>query len=319
MDGPPVEPHPGRNRWTDHRRAGTVRIAFLGMDGPLSIEALRTVAQRDDVVAIVRPAPATRRPALRDQLGRMVRALGLRRRGSLAGIGREIGTRVTTLGHRSDPALASLLRASRPDLLCVASFPWLLAPETYSLARLGAINVHAALLPRHRGLLPLFWIYHADDRETGVTIHWMSEQADAGDVLVQSRFPLPRGLPVDALNRRNAAVTGPLLGRALAAIAAGDPPRVTQDESRATAAPFVRAGTPMVAFDTWGAERTWHFLAGLYPRFIEPLRDARGDALVYRGVQGFSIEPHCRVPGTIERAGKGARLFCHNGFVRLET
>jgi len=296
-----------------------MRIAFLGMDGPLSIEALRAVARREEVVAIARPAIATGQPTLRGRIGRTARALGLRRGSPLAGVGREIGTRVTTLGHRSDPALASLLRASRPDLLCVASFPWLLAPETYSLARLGAINVHAALLPRHRGPLPLFWIYHADDRETGVTVHWMSEQADAGDIMFQSSFPLPRALPVEDLNRRNAAVAGPLLGRALEAIAAGDPPRVAQDESRATAAPFVRAGTPMVAFDSWGAERTWHFLAGLYPRFIEPLRDDRGDALVYRGVHGFSIESHCRVPGTVERAGKGARLFCRDGFVQLET
>ena len=112
---------------------------------------------------------------------------------------------------RSDPTLRVLLEEARPDLLCVASFPWLLAPALLAIPRLGAVNVHTALLPRHRGPLPLFWIYHADDRETGVTVHWMIEQADAGAIIRQSAFPLPRGLPVDELNRQNARAAGPLL------------------------------------------------------------------------------------------------------------
>ena len=294
-----------------------MRIAFLGMGGPLSFAALRSAGLDHDIVAIGRPAG--RRTGLRGRLGELALALGLRRRDSIDALAREHGVRVTELRDRSDPALRTMLLASRPDLLCVASFPWLLAPETYSLARLGAVNVHAALLPRHRGLLPLFWIYHADDRETGVTVHWVGPGADDGDILCQSRFPMPRGLPVDELNHRNAAVAGPLLRHALVTIAAGDAPRIPQDESLATTAPFVRPGTPMVAFDAWGAERTWHFLAGLYPRFIEPLPDPEGRILPYRAVQGFELETHGRMPGTVERAGNSARLFCGDGFVRLET
>jgi methionyl-tRNA formyltransferase len=296
-----------------------MRIAFLGTNGPLSIEALKAAARHYSVVAIARPATARAEPSLRGRLRRVARALGLQRGDSLDAIAGDIGTKVTELRDRSDPALGLLLQQSRPDILCVASFPWLLAPGICAIAARGAVNVHAALLPRHRGPLPLFWIYHADDRQTGVTVHWVTERPDAGDILFQHGFPLSRGEPVDVLNRRNAEVAGPLLGRALAAIAEGSAPREAQDDAQATAAPFVRAGTPMVAFESWGAERVWHFLAGLYPRFIEPLHDAKGAAIHYRGVPGFSIESHERAVGSVERTRNGADLFCRDGLVHLAT
>jgi methionyl-tRNA formyltransferase len=294
-----------------------MRIAFLGTNGPLAVEALAAAARGHDIVMIGRP----QRPAkgVRAMLGRAARRLRRPTSHSLDGIARVSRVRIHNLHGPTDPALRSVLAAARPDLLCVASFPWLLQRDVLHLARFGAINVHPALLPRHRGILPLFWIYHADDRETGVTVHRMSEAADQGDILLQSRFELPRGLPVDELNRCNAAVTGPLLARALAAIASGDARGTPQDESQATSAPFVRAGTPMVAFDHWGAERTWHFLAGLFPRFVEPLRDPSGRPLVYGGVRGFALESHTRSAGSIERHGQLARLFCHDGFVELEA
>ena len=296
-----------------------MRIAFLGMNGPLSLAALGAAARDHQIVAIARPASAGAAPGLRGRLGQAARALLMRRADSLDGIARQAGIRVTELGSRSDPALAAQLLQCRPDVLCVATYPWLLAPEILSLARLGSLNVHAALLPRHRGLLPLFWVYHADDRRTGVTVHWMDERADGGDIVHQSSFALPRGEPVDTLNRRNAEAAGPALVCALAAIADGSAARTIQDETKATAAPFVRAGTPMVAFDSWGAERVWHFLAGLYPRFVEPLRDAAGNAVPYRGVHGYALETHRRAPGTLERVPGGIALFCRDGLVHLET
>jgi methionyl-tRNA formyltransferase len=296
-----------------------MRIAFLGTNGLLSAGALKAVAHEHRIVAIARPVSTTATIGMRTRLSNVVRALGLRRNDSIDAIARQHGIMVTELNNRSDSTLAALLRQSRPDVLCVASFPWLLAPELLSIARLGAINVHAALLPRHRGPLPLFWIYHADDRESGVTVHWMDERADAGDVVAQSAFPLARGEPVDSLNQRNAEVAGPLLARALAAIDNGSAPRMMQDEARATAAPFVHAGTPMVAFDSWPTERVWHFLAGLYPRFVEPLQDVSGMPVRYRGVRGFFIDSHRQGPGTVELTRSGARLFCRDGWVRLRS
>ena len=299
-----------------------MRIAFLGMNGPLSRETISVIARYHELVVVARPAPATPtrdRPGvgLKRRIGGTLRAFGLRGGDPLARIAQDAGVRVHDLIGPHDLALANQVGEKRVDLLCVAGFPWLLPLEVLEIPSLGAINVHAALLPRHRGPLPLFWIYHADDRTTGVTVHWMNERADAGDVIRQSAFPLPRGEHVDRLNHRNAETAGPLLRSALDDIAAGTAARTPHDETRATAAPFVRSGTPMVAFDEWDVERVWHFTTGLYPRFIEPLTDADGRAVRYLGVSGFSRESHARRPGSVERSANGFDLFCRGGRVHL--
>jgi hypothetical protein len=69
----------------------------------------------------------------------------------------------------------------------------------------------------------------------------------------------------------------------------------------------------MVDFAHWGAERVWHFLAGLYPRFREPL----ANGVSYRGVRGFQLMPHDRASGHVERASRGWSLFCRDGIVEL--
>jgi methionyl-tRNA formyltransferase len=294
-----------------------MRVAFLGTDGLVSCEALGAIARDHRIVAIGRPAPTA--TGIRSYLGRAARTLGLRATGAVDAIAREQGVAITQVQHRSDPALLAALRQSRPDVLCVAVFPWLLGREILTLPHLGAVNVHTSLLPRHRGPLPLFWIYHADDRQTGVTVHWMEARADSGAIVSQASFPLARGESVEVLNARNARVAGPLLADALSAIADGSASRLPQEEAQATAAPFVRAGATMIDFEHWDAERIWHFLRGLYPRFIEPLTDESGAPVPYRAVSGYSIERHRVAPGTVQAGRQGANLYARDGIVQLAT
>jgi methionyl-tRNA formyltransferase len=211
----------------------------------------------------------------------------------------------------------SAVRGAAPDVICIAGFPWILPPGVYQAARLAAINVHPSLLPRHRGLLPLFWVYHADDRETGVTVHRVTERADAGGILEQEGFPLPRGCPVDRLNDRNGMAAGLALRRAVTALAEGVARERSQDERLVTTAPAVQPGTPMVDFAAWDVERVWHFLAGLFPRFIEPLSSDRGPVR-YGGVRGFRREVHSRAPGTVAVTRQGPELYCADGVVELD-
>ncbi len=213
--------------------------------------------------------------------------------------------------------VARQLDAWRPDIIALAGFPWLLDARTLGASRLGALNVHTALLPRHRGILPLFWIYRADDRETGVTVHWATEQADAGDIVAQESFVLARGRPVDDLNRENATRGASLMRLAITTIEAGTSRREPQDAARATHAPWVRAGTPMINFATWGAERVWHFLAGLSPRWTEPLWTHDGARATYVGVRQFDLGAPGGPPGSVERSADGWRLACRDGWVSL--
>src|SRR5437763_10114191 len=79
------------------------------------------------------------------------------------------------------------------DLICVASFPRIIPREILARASRGGLNVHAALLPKHRGVDPLFWTFFDFDEETGVTLHWIDEGVDSGDIVAQRAWPLERG------------------------------------------------------------------------------------------------------------------------------
>lgn len=297
-----------------------MRLVFFGTDGPLSVHALRAIGPDHEIVGVVRamrtpshrPAPAT----ARGLLGGIARALGWRRGATLSDLAQSLHAPLWETRSGSDPDITARIAAVRPDLICITGFPWLLGPELLAIPSAGALNAHAALLPRHRGPLPLFWIYYHDDRETGVTVHRVTEQADAGDILEQVRFALPRGFPVEALNRLNAERGAALLRQTLSAFSKGHTRERTQDEFRATLAPMVRAGSRMIDFGQWEVERVWHFCAGLYPRFVEPLTTEDGVPALYGGVLGYE-RGAARAPGTVTRAPHGFDLHCLSGRVRL--
>jgi methionyl-tRNA formyltransferase len=220
---------------------------------------------------------------------------------------------------RDDPRVAALLAEAAPDVVVIAKYPWILPMTVFQTSRLGAINLHPALLPRHRGPLPLFWIYHGDDRESGVTAHWVTAEVDAGPIAGRTKIPVPRGLPVDDLSRRNGEIAGPLALAVLADIDSGTAAAEQQDDDLATAAPYLSSGRPMVDFEAWPVERVWHFLAGLFPRFQEPLRDQGNRPARYYGVTGYTEAGHSKALGRVERQGQEWSLGCRGGFVRLRA
>jgi methionyl-tRNA formyltransferase len=89
-----------------------------------------------------------------------------------------------------DPAFHETLRAWAPDLGVVAAYGRILPREVLDLPTHGCINVHASLLPRHRGAAPVQWSLMSGDQETGITIMRMNEELDAGDILLQRRLPI---------------------------------------------------------------------------------------------------------------------------------
>jgi len=244
------------------------------------------------------------------------RAAGMHSLSPLEHFAREQGIPVIPVTDRNGPTVAERLRAARPDLICVATFPRLIPREITGLAPLGAINVHPSLLPRHRGPLPLFWTYYGDDRTAGVTVHHLSDAFDSGDIILREGFPLPRGYCAATLSDDVARRGATLLRAAAHALVRDNAPRVAQDERAATYAPRIRPGAAMVRFDEWDVERVWHFLAALVPRFREPLEDSEGRVVDYRHVAGFE-RGSSGAPGTTETVIGGWKLHCRGGIVLL--
>jgi methionyl-tRNA formyltransferase len=285
-----------------------MKIVLFGTSTRFSLLTLQELAAHGLVVAVVLSAPSRR--GLRGLLP------SLRRRSPLESAAHACMIPVIRFTDTNQSAVAERLCSLRPDMICIATFPRLISTEIIALAPLGAINVHPSLLPRHRGPLPLFWTYYANDRVSGVTVHHASQVFDAGDIILQESFPLPRAYPATKLNEDVGQRGAALLRSAVQALACGRAPRVVQDDQAATVAPRVRPGVPMVRFDEWDVERVWHFLAGLSPRFREPLTDSEGCPVLYQSVIGFE---RCRssAPGSVELIANGWKLQCRGGVLLL--
>ena len=124
----------------------------------------------------------------------------------------------------SKHAIEPLLRAYQPDLMICWGFPWKIPLAALQVPRLGSINCHPALLPRHRGPIPFAWAIREGDGEYGVTWHRMDAELDTGHILAQATVPMEDDdFDILAVGPRTAPVALGLLPRVLERVASGDP------------------------------------------------------------------------------------------------
>jgi methionyl-tRNA formyltransferase len=128
---------------------------------------------------------------------------------------------------------AAMLAPLRPDLIVSGGFPWRIPDDVLALPRLGAINMHPALLPRYRGPAAVEWALRNGDAELGFTIHRIAPDFDTGPILAQVRIPIADEDDIDSLVAKFGSVLPGLLGEALKGVARGDPGE-PQDEAEAT-------------------------------------------------------------------------------------
>jgi methionyl-tRNA formyltransferase len=133
----------------------------------------------------------------------------------------------------ADEAVARL-RAARPDFLFSFYFRQMLSPRVLALAPRGALNLHGSLLPRYRGRSPVNWALLHGETETGVTLHYMDEKPDHGDIVGQRAVAIERADTALTLTRKLARAGGELLREVVPALFAGSAPRRPQDHARSS-------------------------------------------------------------------------------------
>lgn len=136
-------------------------------------------------------------------------------------LARELGLPVWQPARCRAPEFLDQLRALRPDLVVVAAYGQLLPPALLELPPFGCLNVHASLLPRHRGAAPIQWAILEGDAATGVTIMRMDPGLDTGDILTQETTPIEPDDDAATLHERLAALGAELLVRTIPAYVAG--------------------------------------------------------------------------------------------------
>jgi len=141
-----------------------------------------------------------------------------------------------------EPEFVQKIKSAEPDLILVASYDKKIPRKILDIPKIAAVNAHPSLLPKYRGACPEFWAIRNGERETGVTLHDLAEEFDAGDILLQEKLAISHIETLGSLLYRAAELSSNLLATFLDHVDQNlSLPTQSQDESQATRAPLVNA------------------------------------------------------------------------------
>lgn len=151
------------------------------------------------------------------------------------------------------------------DVMVVIAFGQKIAPTIVNHPRLGSVNLHASLLPRHRGAAPIHWAILSGDAVTGNSVIRLADRMDAGAVLATSP-PRPTASFTTGELHDQLASDGPeVIARVIAALADGTAVELPQDESLATLAPKLSRESSRLEFAADDADAIARRVRAMYP------------------------------------------------------
>ncbi len=209
----------------------------------------------------------------------------------------QLGLAVTQPDKIRDPAVIARLRELKPDLMVVVAYGQIIPRDVLAIPANGVVNVHASLLPRHRGAAPIARAILAGDDETGVTIMKMDEQLDHGPVLAARSTAIGPREDAAALTSRLADLGAELLVETLERF--GDIDAVEQDHARATLAPRLRKEEGELEL-TMDAREIDRHVRALQPWPGATLPTARGRVKILSG----HVDGERYVPNVVQLSGK---------------
>lgn len=161
-------------------------------------------------------------------------------------------------------------RGARFDLVMCCSYSMRIQPAMLEAVNYNAVNVHASLLPRNRGPNPIQWAIMRDESRTGVTLHYMEDGIDTGDIVAQTAEPIHDADTWVSLTERVNSATAPLLAAHLAAILDGSAPRRPQAATEASHNPRLTSESPRIDFSTMSDREVFNLIRAQ----VRPLRGA---------------------------------------------
>jgi methionyl-tRNA formyltransferase len=213
----------------------------------------------------------------------------------------------------------SLIKNLSPDLIVVMAYGQILPRALLQMPSLACLNLHASILPRHRGAAPIQAAILAGDQVTGMTIMYMSEGLDAGDILLARPIRIRRRETAGSLHDRLAKLGPEALAPGLDLILSPEAPRIPQDESRASYAPKLERESGIInwAQDCWHLDRLVRAMDP-WPGAFTFVPAADGTVRKFKVHRALPIHRFAGKPGVVIRVGnRGIAVACGNGALSL--
>ena len=210
---------------------------------------------------------------------------------------------------RDGNALA-IVRELQPELIVVAAYGRILPEDILTLPPFGSINVHSSVLPKYRGAAPINWAILDGQKETGVTIMYMTRDLDAGDIVCSKKTDIMPDEDARELTHRLALLGADALEDAIEKIADGTAVRTPQDHSASTYAPMLSKDLSPMDW-TRSAQALHDQVRGLIPWPCASMELGGKKVKVFKTRIGGEINA---AAGTILTAGKqGLEIACGDG------
>ena len=146
----------------------------------------------------------------------------------------ELGLPVYTPKDVNDPEFLAFLKTLGADVIVVSAFGRILKTALLSLPPRGVLNIHGSLLPRYRGASPMNAALRDGAKETGITVMYVSEGMDEGDIMLTEALPIGENENFSSLMPRMGELGGKLIVDGLDLLARGEAPRIPQDDQGVT-------------------------------------------------------------------------------------
>ncbi len=174
------------------------------------------------------------------------------------------GVLVYTPATLRDESFADILKREEPDIIVVVAYGKILPKSVINYPKYGCVNMHVSLLPKYRGAAPMQRAIIDGEEKTGVTIMYMDEGLDTGDIIDTVEFSINPDDDFEAVHDRSAAIGSELLSRTLPKIENGTAKRIPQDSSLATYASKIEKNDAKIDF-TRAARELDFLIRGVTP------------------------------------------------------
>jgi len=216
-----------------------------------------------------------------------------------------------------DGETADIIRALTPDILVVVAYGKILPDDVLSIAKYGAINVHASLLPKYRGSAPIQWAVLNGDKTTGVSTMYLASEMDTGDIIYSEETEIGEFETSGELFDRLMVLGADVLVKTLRDIEAGTAPRIPQENDKAS---YVKMLDKSICPIDWSKSprEVIKWIYGLQPWPVATMNIENATFKVYSAE--YTDNSTEKSPGTIAYAGKkGIEIACGNGQTIMVT
>jgi len=199
-----------------------------------------------------------------------------------------------------------------PDIIVVIAFR-ILPPAVFNLAKLGAFNIHASLLPKYRGAAPINWAIINGEKQTGLTSFLLEEKVDTGKIILQNSIEIPEGATAGDLHDLLMPMTADIAVDTCRLIIEGNYKPIIQDNSQATPAPKLFREQCQISWSQ-NVEKLRNFING-----VSPIPGAwfDWDGKRYKVLRVDYSEHGSDSPGSFFIGNAHLNVYCDKGFITI--